>query len=64
MKSFYQTKGTILLTSDELIFVYMDVEQNLSEMDVKNQDNLFFFKKSQAYKKIFKKIDLEGIKDI
>ena len=26
MKSFYQTKGTILLTSDELIFVYMDVE--------------------------------------
>ena len=33
-------------------------------MDVKNQDNVFFFKKSQAYKKIVKKIDLEGIKDI
>ena len=46
MKSFYQTKGTILLTSDELIFVYMDVPQDLTEMDVKNQDNLFFFKKN------------------
>jgi hypothetical protein len=62
MKSFYQTKGTIILTSEELIFVYIDEES--TEDDVKIQDNLFFFKKNKSYQKIFKKIDLEGIKDI
>jgi predicted secreted protein len=62
MKSFYQTKGTIILTSEELIFVYIDEES--TEDDVKIQDNLFFFKKNKNYQKIFKKIELEAIKDI
>jgi len=33
-------------------------------LDVRNHDQLFFFKKKYFGKKIFKKIDLEGIRDI
>jgi hypothetical protein len=48
MKAFYQAKGTIILTADELIFIYVDpsTEQpQYDDADVKNHDNLLFFKK-------------------
>jgi len=37
LKAFYQTKGTLILTHDELIFVYMDLPQSES-LDIRNHD--------------------------
>ena len=67
MKAFYQAKGTLILTADELIFVYVHSNSQLAEYgnaDVKNHDNLLFFKKDWAHKKLVKKFDLEGIREI
>jgi len=36
----------------------------LGQIDLKNQDSLFFFKKNQNFVKLFKKIELEGIRDL
>jgi hypothetical protein len=49
MKAFYQAKGTLILTSEQLAFVYVDEprQTNPNEVDVRNQDRLFFFKKTQ-----------------
>lgn len=48
MKAFYQAKGTLVLTADELIFVYVhssSQQPEYGDADVKNHDNLLFFKK-------------------
>jgi hypothetical protein len=33
-------------------------------LDVRNHDSLFFFQKDKKDKKLYKKIDLEGIREI
>ena len=50
LKAFYQVKGTLILTSDELMFIYLDytkqIESNyVQALDVRNHDSLFFFTK-------------------
>ena len=61
MKAFYQAKGTLVMTAEELIFVFVD-DPPVEEKGL--QDNLFFFHKQKHNKKLFKKIELEGIREI
>jgi len=66
MKAFYQAKGTLILTPDQLMFVYVDEphQANPNEVDIRNQDSLFFFKKPQQGRKLCKMISLDGIREI
>lgn len=68
MKAFHQAKGTLILTPEDLIFVYFDPHReqpkDYDQPDIKNQDSLFFFRRDMRFEKLCKKIDLEGIRDI
>jgi len=68
MKAFHQAKVTLILTSEDLIFVYFDPHRerpkNHDQPDIKDQDSLFFFRRDVRFEKLCKKIDLEGIRDI
>jgi hypothetical protein len=66
MKPFYQLKGTLILTKNELYFVYIDepVRERVDKLDLKNTDELFFFRKSKHGKKLGKMIDLAGIREV
>ena len=63
MKAFYQRKGTLLLTNDQLMFIYID-QQNQNQSDIQNVDSMFFFKKDTHGRKLCKFIDLENIKEL
>ena len=53
------------MTNQALFFVYMDqlTDENTG-MDIKNHDSLFFFRKQSNFKKLYKRIDLDSIKDL
>jgi hypothetical protein len=65
LKPFYQIKGSLVLTHDEILFVYVDEQaKDQKKTDIKDLDSLFFFKRQFGGDKVFKLIDLEDIRDL
>lgn len=66
LKQFYQSKGHIILNSEDIVFIYFETVPNPpgTDQQIDEVDDLFFFKERKKKGKLFKKIGLDGIREI